>query len=239
MLRFVVLTTLVAVASATYGSYGGGSYGGGLSSGASFGGLSSLKGFGGSLQLQQTGGYGQQLQLQQNSGYSGGLIPAAIQSRRTVQFYDVPTVLAAPAPLSIDVPANQQPINFLFRSASSPLNLESVHQALAGSYDETSSQDEPSVRVHTVTRPVVQKVNEIIAPYRQVTQQVQPVQEEVQALVARGIYAQQQQQVIQAPLLQQQQLIQKPQIQLQVQKPLLKLGSGYGGYGSVAKTTGY
>jgi len=195
MLRFVVLTTLVALASAYGGSYGG-SYGG------NYGG--SLKSFGGLT----AGGYGGYAGGYQAGGYSGGLIPAAIQSRRSVQFYDVPTQYAAPAPLSIDVPAHQQPINFLFRSSSSPLNLETAHEATSGSYQENASQDEPHVRVHTVTRPVIQKVNEIISPYRQIQQQVQPVQEEVQALVARGQYVQ-------------------PQL---VQKPLLqKTGYGYGG----------
>ncbi|OTF75494.1 hypothetical protein BLA29_013148, partial [Euroglyphus maynei] len=39
---------------------------------------------------------------------------------------------------------------------------------------------------HTVTKPVLQEVREVIAPFRRITQTVQPVQESIETLVARN-----------------------------------------------------
>lgn len=157
-------------------SFGSSGYGSGFSS------------MGGAMRgpfLESMGSFGSS--MGSSSGYSGGLIPAAVQSRRSIQFVDTPTIMAAPMPLTLEVPPSQQPVNFLFRAQSSPLNLDSTWQGLAGSYQETSSVDEPQVRMHTVTRPVIQKQTEIITPYRKIVQEVQPVQEEVTALVTRGV----------------------------------------------------
>ena len=112
-------------------------------------------------------------------------IPLAIQSSRTVKYIEIPAQYSAEQPLNIAVPAAIQPINILLRSQSSPLNIENIHQASRGSYKETSSEDTPDVRVHTVTRPVYQEVREVITPYRKVQQQIQPVQEVSETYVAR------------------------------------------------------
>ena len=96
----------------------------------------------------------------------------AVQSRRSVSFYDVPSTYSNAAPVTIDLPSSAQPLNFLMRTRSSPINIQTVHEGQPGSYAETSSVDEPHVRVHTVTRPIIQKVNEIVQPYRQIRQQV-------------------------------------------------------------------
>ena len=161
------------VATALAGGYGS-NYGSNYGSGYS--GYSGLRTLGLGAPLSNYGG-----------GYSGGQnVLAAVQSRRSLGFIDVPTTYSAPTPLTVDVPANVQPLNFLMRSQSSPLNLDTVHQSSPGSYQETSSVDEPHVRVHNVQRPILQQVNEIISPYRQIRQQVQPVQENIEQVVARG-----------------------------------------------------
>jgi len=36
---------------------------------------------------------------------------------------------------------------------------------------------------HTVTKPIFQEVREVITPYRKITQEVQPVQEEIRTIV--------------------------------------------------------
>lgn len=113
------------------------------------------------------------------------VVPAAVQSRHMVSTIDVPSG-GLIAPTTIDVGASQAPINMIFRSASSALSVQGVHQSAPGSVQESVSQDEPHLLRHTVTKPVIQEVNEIITPSRRITQQVQPVQEEIQTVVARG-----------------------------------------------------
>ena len=89
-------------------------------------------------------------------------------------------------PTTIDVPPNHIPINFIFRSASSAIHAEQKHMGSPGSYQQSYSKDEPHVLKHMVTKPIIQEVHEIISPYRQVTQEVRPVQERIQTLIARG-----------------------------------------------------
>ena len=35
-------------------------------------------------------------------------------------------------------------------------------------------------------KPIIQEVHEVITPFRKITQEIQPVQEEIQTIVARG-----------------------------------------------------
>lgn len=147
-------------------SYGGnmGSYGGNM---GSFGGSSygSGSGYGAGNQGYSSGssyGSGSNYGSGYSSGALGGLITGAVQSRRSVSFYDVPSTFSNAQPLTIDLPSSVQPLNFNMRTKSSPINIETSHESSPGSYQETSSVDEPHVRVHNVQRPIVQRINEVI-----------------------------------------------------------------------------
>ena len=119
-------------------------------------------------------------------GGGGGMpIPAAIQSRHNVQYYDVPST-GMVKPTSIEIGASHIPINFLFRSASSQLNVQQKHQSAQGSNQESSSEDEPHVLSHQVKKPIYQEVKEVISPYRKITQEIKPVQEEIETIVSRN-----------------------------------------------------
>ena len=136
-------------------------------------------GYGGGFGGGYGGGYG-------GGGGLGQVVQAAIQTKHDIQFRDVPST-GSVAPTTIDVGASSVPLNILFRSASSNLNVLQQHDGAQGSNQESSSEDEAHRLVHSVTKPIIQEVNEIIAPRRIVQQQVQPVQEEVQTLVARNV----------------------------------------------------
>lgn len=138
-------------------------------------------------------GYGKQVAY---VSQQASVVPAAVQSTRSIQYVDVPSTYEAAQPLTVDVGPNTQPINFRFRSQSSPLNLEATHEGAQASYEETASQDEPHVRSHTVHRPVVQQLNEVITPYRKINQEIKPVVEHIESLISRG---QQQQKVAYQP----------------------------------------
>ncbi|XP_017485845.1 PREDICTED: probable peroxisomal membrane protein PEX13 [Rhagoletis zephyria] len=177
------------------GSFGGNSYGG-----SSFGGS---RGYGGGLSgnfaSSGSSGYGSGSFGGSNYGGSsyggssyggssnyGGVITGAVQSRRSVSYYDVPSTYSDASPVTIDLPSGVQPLTFRMNSRSSPINIETSHEGQPGSYQETSSVDEPHVRVHNVQRPIVQKILETIQPYRQIRQEVRPVQESVEQVIARG-----------------------------------------------------
>ena len=128
------------------------------------------------------------------TGYTYGqaaVAPLAVQSTHQVQYRDVPSG-GLISPISVDVPANAVPVNLVFRSASSQLNVQQAHESATGSFHESSSEDEAHVLKHAVTKPVIQELREVITPFRRITQEVLPVQEQINTIVARnvGTYAQ-------------------------------------------------
>ena len=66
--------------------------------------------------------------------------------------------------------ANAVPVNLLFRSASSNLNIQQAHDGAGGSVQESQSEDEPHILRHSVTKPIIQEVHEVITPQRRVSQ---------------------------------------------------------------------
>src|SRR6218665_109094 len=155
---------------------GGYGLGGGLGFAGGYGG--GFGGYGGGF-----GGYG-------GGGYGGhgAVVPAAVISHHNIKHYDVPSS-GHIYPTTIDVPANVLPVNFIFRSASSMINVQQKHECASGSFKETHSQDEPHILKHTVTKPIIQEVREVISPFRRIQQTVEPVREEIMTMVARGVGA--------------------------------------------------
>ncbi|XP_027202416.2 uncharacterized protein LOC113796355 [Dermatophagoides pteronyssinus] len=175
MFRFIVVASLIACATA--GGYGGGSsggYGGGRSSGGGGYGGGRGGGFGGGISFGRGGG----------GGGGGQTVQAAVISNHRVEFRDVPSSGGA-APTTIEVGANAVPVNLLFRSASSNLNIQQAHDGAGGSVQESQSEDEPHILRHSVTKPIIQEVHEVITPQRRITQEIQPVQEEILTVVSR------------------------------------------------------
>lgn len=112
-------------------------------------------------------------------------IPASIQSKHHIEYIDVPSS-GEIKPTTIEVGANSIPLKIIFRSASSLLNIQQAHAGSEGSVQESKSEDEPHRLVHSVTKPIMQEIYEMITPYRKITQEIKPVQEEILTIVSRG-----------------------------------------------------
>ncbi|KAH9406740.1 hypothetical protein TYRP_012999 [Tyrophagus putrescentiae] len=130
------------------------------------------------------GGYSQQPAFQSYSSYGGQVIPAAIQSKHQVSYYEVPSTNEPAKPTTIEVGASSVPLNILFRSASSNLNIKQAHEGSHGTTQETESQDEPHYLKHQVIKPIYQRVTELIKPIRYIQQQILPVQETLVTRIA-------------------------------------------------------
>ena len=98
----------------------------------------------------------------------------------------VPVSYEAPIPQTIDIPPNFQPVNMIFRTASSPLNVQQLHTPAAPQYESTRSEDAPSVLTHESYKPVIQEYREVIQPFRKIEQRIEPVVEHVHTVVAKG-----------------------------------------------------
>ena len=88
-------------------------------------------------------------------------------------------------PSVIEVENGELPVEFLFKS-SSRIRARQQHSGGSGQTEETSSQEEPHILKHTVTKPIIQELHEIITPIRNIVQDIRPVEERVVTNVARG-----------------------------------------------------
>ena len=144
-LQFVVVVSALVCMVSAYGGNGG--YG--RSSGSSSGGY----GNGGSIGRLMGGG------RSRGMGSAGGqVVQAAIQTKHQIEFRDVPSS-GFVEPTTIEVGASSIPLNILFRSASSNLNIQQQHDGAGGSTQESESEDEPHVLKHSVTKPIIQEVS--------------------------------------------------------------------------------
>ncbi|OTF78256.1 DFP2-like protein, partial [Euroglyphus maynei] len=115
-----------------------------------------------------------------------GPVSLAVRSTQNVQYYDIPSVQSAAQPYQVMVESSSIPMTMMFRTYSSPMNVRHQHVTSQGSVQETQSQDEPHVLRHTVHKPIVQEIREVITPMRSIRQEVRPVEENIQTFVARS-----------------------------------------------------
>lgn len=73
-----------------------------------------------------------------------------------------------------------------FNSHSTRINAIQKHISHAGQVQKQNAVDEPDLLIQNIRKPVIQEVREVISPFRQYTQEVRPVQEQIETLIARG-----------------------------------------------------
>lgn len=116
------------------------------------------------------------------------VVKAAVQQvGRTVEYKNVPYQEQPIEAQVVEVEPSDNPLHLHFKSRSSSVSLSQSHTPAAPQETQvTSSRDEPSRLVHEVEKPVIQELREVITPYRQVTQEVQPVVESVHTVVSKA-----------------------------------------------------
>lgn len=134
-----------------------------------------------------------QIASQQQRVASSGPILAAVQSRRNVQFIDVPSNGGAGPLQTIVIGPSVQPLDFEFVSQSSPISVRQSHiPGRPNPPQESSHTDEPDVLRQTITKPIIHTVEEVVQPIRRISQQVNPVQETITQTFAKEQQKQQQ-----------------------------------------------
>lgn len=94
-----------------------------------------------------------------SGGRAGSL---AIQRQSRVDFVPVQSNAGPAEPTTLFIDAESSPVNLVVRSVSHGVNLDVQHIAAKGTFRETASEDEPSRHVHTIRKPVIQEVHEVI-----------------------------------------------------------------------------
>jgi len=122
------------------------------------------------------------------AGYAGPkVISAAVQTRYSSESRPTPLQPSTSQPTIVEVDGGELPLEIVFKSTGSRIRVRQLHSGPGGgSFEETSSEDEPTRLLHTVRKPIVQEVREIITPFRRIVQEIQPVQEEIHTVVAKS-----------------------------------------------------
>lgn len=86
----------------------------------------------------------------------------------------------------VDINSGPLPLTIRFNSQSSHINAIQKHFGSVGQVQKSNAVDEPDMLIQNIKKPVIQEVREVISPYRQRTQEVQPVQEKIETIIAKG-----------------------------------------------------
>ena len=130
-----------------------------------YGGLGMIGGLG-----QNEYGYGETLasgESQPMNYADGHAFDAAIHSKRTVSVIPVHENYEEPKINVVSVDAAEVPLVLTLKSKSSPLIVNAVHiGSEKGSIKKTKSVDPAHIRVHSIYKPILHKVQEILQPHR-------------------------------------------------------------------------
>src|SRR5699024_6718428 len=81
---------------------------------------------------------------------------------------------------------DQTSVNLDFRSSSTRLNVMQDHSTQSfNKVHQMQTHEEPVKLVLNITKPVIQEVNEVIIPYRNIKQEIQPVKEYIETTVMK------------------------------------------------------
>ena len=149
-------------------------------------GVCTARGYGGGYGGGNGGGYGGGYGGGSGGGgYGGHSIELPIFSKHDIEVIHTPSHREESS-THVEVPGGVLPVYMTFKTESSPIYVKQVHKNRGGSYQRSSSKDEPHHLVHEVTKPVIQELREIITPYRKVVQVIEPVKEERLTKVHKG-----------------------------------------------------
>lgn len=108
---------------------------------------------------------------------------AAVISSHKHKTYRVPPKHHRAKPTVINLEGRAYPVILNFDSMSSPLLTNHHHHASEAHHKNSYSLDHAHTHVHTISKPVVHEVREVISPYRNVYRVVEPVKEQVNTFV--------------------------------------------------------
>ena len=86
----------------------------------------------------------------------------------------------------VDINSGPLPLTLRFNSHSTHINAIQKHFSSPGQVQKSAAVDEPDLLIQNIKKPVIQEVREVITPYRHRTQEVRPVQEKIETIIAKG-----------------------------------------------------
>ncbi|KAI2798882.1 hypothetical protein BLOT_012498 [Blomia tropicalis] len=119
-------------------------------------------------------------------GYDHGSVDAAVKSSHSVSTYPVQSSQMVAKNPVVDINSGPLPLTIRFNTHSSQINAQQKHFGSQGQVQKASAVDQPDLLIQNIKKPVIQEVRETIAPFRSRTQEVRPVQEKIETIIAQG-----------------------------------------------------
>ncbi|KAF7489877.1 hypothetical protein SSS_09115 [Sarcoptes scabiei] len=112
----------------------------------------------------------------------GNVIHLPVHSRHTIEYVDVPST-GNYKPLHVEIPPPKLGLSLLFKTTGPKLQLSQSLDRSPPIYHKTHQVDPPIRYQHTVHRPIFENVHTVHSPYRNVMQQIEPVQEDIRTII--------------------------------------------------------
>ncbi|KAJ6221087.1 hypothetical protein RDWZM_006899 [Blomia tropicalis] len=112
-------------------------------------------------------------------------IEAPVKSYHSIHTYPAKSVPAHIKNPVIDINSGPLPLTIRFNSHSSHINAIQKHFGSPGQVQKSSHVDHPDLLIQNVKKPIIQEVREVITPYRHRTQEVRPVHEKIETIIAK------------------------------------------------------
>ncbi|KAJ6221086.1 hypothetical protein RDWZM_006898 [Blomia tropicalis] len=118
-------------------------------------------------------------------GHYDHSIEAPVKSYHSVHTYPVPSVQANIKNPVVDINSGPLPLTIKFNSHSSNIYAIQKHIGSAPQVQKSSHVDHPDLLIQNIKKPIIQEVREVITPYRHRTQELKPVHEKIETIIAK------------------------------------------------------
>ncbi|KAH9414640.1 hypothetical protein DERP_008837 [Dermatophagoides pteronyssinus] len=86
----------------------------------------------------------------------------------------------------IDIKSNNNLITIRFNTISSTINtIQKHHGNQRPKIQHSKFMAEPDILIQNIQKPIIQKVHEIIQPYRKIYQEILPVKEKIETIISK------------------------------------------------------
>nr|XP_027205514.1 uncharacterized protein LOC113799123 [Dermatophagoides pteronyssinus] len=115
----------------------------------------------------------------------GDNIDATIISKQNLHILPIQNLHTIQTNPIIDIKSNNNLITIRFNTISSSINTIQKHHGIQSKIQHSKFMAEPDILIQNIQKPIIQKVHEIIQPYRKIYQEILPVKEKIETIISK------------------------------------------------------
>ncbi|XP_027205514.2 uncharacterized protein LOC113799123 [Dermatophagoides pteronyssinus] len=118
--------------------------------------------------------------------YGDNNIDATIISKQNLHILPIQNLHTIQTNPIIDIKSNNNLITIRFNTISSTINtIQKHHGNQRPKIQHSKFMAEPDILIQNIQKPIIQKVHEIIQPYRKIYQEILPVKEKIETIISK------------------------------------------------------